>query len=167
MRLRCFVLTAAILPVLLSVRSVQAVTNESAARFHGTVIVVECSINGAKRQTVDFGTAVGIKRIDGKRYEQPVPFSVNCTNYAGGDVPTLTLVLGGNTTSFNDAAVATDVNGLGIELRNNGKAQPLNKAVTFDYKNVPILTAVPVADPSVSLSAQPFTATVKLTVEVA
>lgn len=137
-------------------------------KFHGTLLVVECRINGdTKPMTVNFGSAVGIKRVDGKRYEQPVPFSVSCQNYGGTDVPALTLTLEGTATSFNDAAVATSVSGLGIEIRRNGVAQPLNSAVHFDYKNVPVLTAVPVADPTVDLSAQAFTATLKLTVEVA
>lgn len=136
-------------------------------QFHGTILIVECSINGnAKPQTVDFGSAVGIKRIDGKRYAQSVPFSVSCKNYAGGSMPALTLTLEGTATSFNDAAVATDVSGLGIELQSNGVAQPLNKPVTIDVGNIPVLTAVPVADPSVNLSAQKFSATLKLTVEV-
>ena len=158
---------SAMLLTVLASGAAQAAVKEASARFHGTLIVVECSLNGNTKQTVNFGDAVGIHRVDGKRYEQPVPFTVSCQNYAGGDVPALTLTLEGTATSFNDAAVATDVTGLGIELRRDGVAQPLNKAVQFDYKSIPVLTAVPVADPSVALSAQPFTATVKLTVEVA
>ena len=144
-----------------------AAGTSAAARFYGTLVVVECTINNGTKQAVSFGDAVGIHRVDGKRYEQPVPFSVSCQNYGGTDVPALTLTLEGTATSFNDAAVATSVSGLGIEIRRNGVAQPLNSAVQFDYKNVPVLTAVPVADPSVDLSAQAFTATLKLTVEVA
>lgn len=140
---------------------------DTSLKFHGSLVVVECTINSNTKQTVDFGDAVGIHRVDGKRYEQPVPFTLSCQNYAGGDVPALTLKLEGTATTFNDAAVATNVNGLGIELRRNGVAQPLNKAISLDYKAVPVLTAVPVADPTVDLNAQSFTGTVKLTVEVA
>jgi len=143
-----------------------AAEKTASAKFHGTLIVVECSINSGQRQTVDFGDAVGIHRINGKRYEQPVPFSLDCKNYAGGQMPTMTLTAEGSVTSFNEAALTTNVNGLGIELRSNGTALPLNKAVALDYSNVPSLSAVPVADPSVALQEQPFTATVRLTVEV-
>lgn len=144
-----------------------AAAKESSMKFHGTLVVVECSINDGERRAVNFGDAVGIHRIDGKRYEQPVPFSLDCQNYAGGDMPALTLTLEGTPAYFDEAAVATDVTGLGIEIRRNGEAQPLNKAVQFDYKSVPVLTAVPVADPKVTLDARTFSATVKLTVEVA
>lgn len=143
-----------------------AVEKTASAKFHGTLIVVECSINSGQRQVVDFGDAVGIHRIDGKRYEQPVPFSLDCKNYAGGQMPAMTLTAEGTATSFNEAALTTNVTGLGIELRSNGTAQPLNKAVNLDYGNLPSLTAVPVADPSVELQEQPFTATVRLTVEI-
>lgn len=153
--------------LLMTAMNTGAAAKESSMKFHGKLIVVECSINGGERKTVSFGNAVGIHRIDGKRYEQPVPFTVECQNYAGGDMPALTLTLEGTPTSFDGAAVATDVTGLGIELRRNGKAQPLNEAVQFDYKSVPSLTAVPVSDPKVSLNASLFSATVKLIVEVA
>ena len=143
-----------------------AVEKTAAAKFHGTLIVVECSINSGQRQTVDFGDAVGIYHIDGKHYEQPVPFSIDCKNYAGGEMPAMTLTAEGTVTSFNESALATNVNGLGIELRSNGKALSLNKAVDLDYDHLPSLSAVPVADPSVELQEQPFSATVRLTVEV-
>lgn len=158
----CFALMA-----LLSSGLIAPVQAAATINFHGTLLIMECSINGDKKQTVNFGDAVGIHRVDGKRYEQPVPFNVSCKNYAGTDVPAMTLTIEGTATSFDNAAVATNVTGLGIEIRCDGIAQPLNKAVQFDYKSVPTLTAVPVADPSVDLSAQAFTATVKLTVEVA
>jgi len=143
-----------------------AVEKAASAKFHGTLIVVECNINSGQRQTVDFGDAVGIHRIDGKRYEQTVPFSLDCNNYAGGQMPAMTLTAEGTATSFNEAALTTNVDGLGIELRSNGTALPLNKAVNLDYGHVPSLSAVPVADPFVTLQEQPFTATVRLTVEV-
>lgn len=143
-----------------------AVENTAVAKFHGTLVVVECSINAGGRQMVDFGDAVGIHRIDGKRYEQSVPFNLDCKNYAGGQMPAMTLTPEGTATSFDEAALATNVSGLGIELRSNGTPLPLNKAVSLDYNNLPSLTAVPVVQPSTELSAQPFAATVRLNVEI-
>ena len=139
---------------------------DSEVKFHGTLLVVECRLNDGKKQSVDFGNAVGIHRIDGKRYEQPVPFHLECENYSGGKMPPMTLTLEGTPVSFNKAAVATNVKGLGIELRRNGEAQPLNQAVELDSSAQPVLTAVPVADPSFKLNASPFTASIKLSVEV-
>lgn len=144
-----------------------AENRESSAKFHGELVVIECSINSGQNQVVNFGSSVGISRIDGKRYEQTVPFVLNCQNYAGGKVPSLKLTLEGTASSFDNAALATNVNGLGIEIKNNNKPQPLNQAVTFDYDKPPVLTAVPVADPTVELVAQDFFTTLKITVEVA
>lgn len=144
----------------------QAVVKTSPATFHGTLIVSECRLNAGKRQTVDFGNSVGLHHIDGKAYEQTVPFDLQCTNYAGGNMPPLMLTLEGTPSSFNNAALATNVDGLGIELRRNGKAQPLNTAVTLDYNNLPMLTATPVVDVSAPLKAQTFAATLKITVEI-
>ncbi|WP_270655271.1 fimbrial protein [Enterobacter bugandensis] len=135
--------------------------------FHGTLYVIDCNINTNTRQIVDFGDAVGIHRIDGKHYEQKVPFTMDCKNNSASKVPALTLTLEGKATTFDASALATNINGLGIELRINDVAQPLNQPVTFDYKSLPVLTAVPVADPSVQLSANGFHSTLKLTVEVA
>ncbi len=168
-RMKCFShKTEVFLITLLFILSIAAffVHADSTIKFHGTLVVVECNINSGQRQTVDFGSAVGINRIDGKRYEQSVPFVLECKNHAGGMIPPLLLTLEGNPTSFDEAAVLTDVDGLGIEMRSNGVAQPLNKQVLIDYKNLPTLTAVPVADPSVELEARSFSATVKITVEV-
>lgn len=150
----------------LSYQVTAAVVNSAPAKFHGTLIVVECSINDGKRQTVDFGDSVGIHRIDGKRYEQPVPFALDCKNYAGGPMPAMTLTVEGTVSSFNESAVTTSASGLGIELRSNGTPLGLNKAIDLDYGNLPSLTAVPVADPAVELKEGPFSATVRLTVEI-
>lgn len=133
--------------------------------FHGVLRVVDCTLNNGKKEAVSFG-AVGIHHLDGHHYEQNVPFNLNCTNYAGGDIPVLTMTLEGTPTAFDTAAVVTSVTGLGIELHVNGIAQEINKAMALDYKNPPKLTAVPVADPSVTLSAQSFTGTLKIKVEI-
>ncbi|HIF2548591.1 TPA: fimbrial protein [Salmonella enterica] len=144
----------------------RAVVKTSSAKFHGTLIVSECRLNAGERQTVDFGDSVGLHHIDGKAYEQMVPFDLQCINYAGGNMPPLTLTLEGTPSSFNNAALATNVDGLGIELRRNGKVQELNTDVTLDYNNLPTLTAIPVVDTSAPLKAQTFTATMKITVEI-
>lgn len=142
------------------------VSKEGSLTIHGRLVVVECSINSGQKQVVNFGDAVGIHRIDGKRYEQPVPFVLDCQNYAGGDMPPMTLTLSGNQTSFDDAAVTTTTKGLGIELKMNGEPLPLSKTVEVDHNNPPELTAVPVADPSEELVEGPFSGGVRLIVEV-
>lgn len=165
-RMCAFVFFQIVIIFLGSTFNVAAIVNKSAIKIHGRLIVVECSINSGQKQVVNFSDAVGIHRIDGKRYEQPVPFVLDCQNFAGGDMPPMTLTLSGNQTSFDDAAVTTTTKGLGIELKMNGEPLPLSKTVEVDYNNPPKLTAVPVADPSGELVEGPFSGGVRLIVEV-
>jgi type 1 fimbria pilin len=148
------------------IKAVHADVKSTSAKFHGTLLVVECTVNANKSQTVDFGDAVGIHKVDGKRYIQPVSFNVSCQNYAGGAMPAMNLTIEGTATTFDNAAVETTVKGLGIELQVNGQAQALNQSIKFDVNNAPVLSAVPVKEPNTELEAKPFTATVKLRVDV-
>lgn len=145
----------------------EAKTGESPVKFHGMLTIVDCSVNGNKSQTVDFGDAVGVHRIDGKRYSQPVPFNVTCTAPDKGNIPPLTLTLSGIVTTFDKAAVTTGVDGLGIQLQRDGMPQELNKPITVDYAHLPVLTAVPVLEPGRELKAQPIKGGVRLIVEAA
>lgn len=145
----------------------QAKTGESPVKFHGTLTIVDCTVNGNKDQTVDFGDAVGVHRIDGKRYSQPVPFIINCVAPDKGNIPPLTLTFSGTATTFDKAAVKTTVDGLGIELQRDGIPQELMKPITMDYAHLPVITAVPVLEPGRELKAQPFNGGVRLIVEVA
>lgn len=155
-----------LLAVVLFCPSAGAKTGESPVKFHGTLTIVDCSVNGNKSQTVDFGDAVGVHRIDGKRYSQPVPFNVTCTAPDKGNIPPLTLTLSGVVTTFDKAAVTTGVDGLGIQLQRDGVPQELNKPITVDYAHLPVLTAVPVLEPGRELKAQPIKGGVRLIVEV-
>ncbi|HAV1840559.1 TPA: fimbrial protein [Enterobacter hormaechei subsp. steigerwaltii] len=144
----------------------QAKTGESPVRFHGTLTVVDCTVNDDQDQTVDFGDAVGVHRIDGKRYSQPVPFSMNCTAPDKGSIPPITMTLSGIVTDFDKAAVTTTVDKLGIEVQLDGIPHELNKPFTVNYAHLPKLTAVPVLKPGAELKAQPFKGGVRLIVEV-
>ena len=146
----------------------RAATGESPVKFHGTLVVVDCAVNDGQNVTVNFGDAIGVHRIDGARYEQTVPLTVDCKDPTGKNgIPPLTLTLQGTASDFNTAAVKTDVDGLGIELRKDGQPQELNKAISLTYGHVPQLTAVPVLKPGTKLKAQAFHGGVKLVVEVA
>lgn len=155
-----------LLAVVLICPSAGAKTGESPVKFHGTLTIVDCTVNDNKDQAVDFGDAVGVHRIDGKRYSQHVPFNVACTAPDKGSIPPLTLTLSGIVTTFDKAAVTTTVDGLGIELQRDGTPQELNTPITVDYAHLPVLTAVPVLEPGRKLKAQPFKGGVRLIVEV-
>lgn len=138
------------------------ITNSSLLTLHGRFIVAECTVNSGENPQVNFGDSLGINRIDGNNYEQSVPFTVDCSN----SLAPLTLTLSGTQTDFDEAAVATTTDGLGIELRMNGEPLPLFKPVNISYEDPPQLTAVPVAESSKKLSEGAFSGTVKLIVEV-
>lgn len=136
-------------------------------KLHGTIQVVECTINDGVDKEVNFGDSVGIHRVDGARYKQPVPFEVVCTNTEGGEIPQLELTIEGEKTTFDSAAVKTNIDGFGIQFQENETPIELNKSFSFDYVSAPKLTAVPVKDVSTELDVSDFYATVKLIVEVA
>lgn len=154
--------------LMLLIPPAQAATGESAVKFHGNLVVVECAVNDGQDVTVNFGDAVGVHRIDGIRYRRVVPLTVDCKDPTGKNgIPPLTLTLQGTSTEFDNAAVKTNVGGLGIELQRDGQAQELNKPIPLTYGHVPQLSAVPVLKPGTELSAQSFSGGVTLVVEVA
>lgn len=142
-------------------------SGQTSLKLHGTIQVVECTINNGVDKDVNFGDSVGIHRIDGKRYTQSIPFEVVCTNTEGGKIPQLKLTIEGEKSTFNSTAVKTNVDGFGIQLMKDESPIELNKSFSFDYSSIPKLTAVPVKDANTELDAADFYATVKLIVEVA
>lgn len=154
--------------LLMSPCTVQAAqSGKTNLKIHGTIEVIECVINDGESKEINFGDAVGIHRVDGIRYKKPVPFSVQCTNTEGGEIPDLTLTIEGEKTSFDAAAVRTNVDDFGIQLQNNDTPVELNKEITFKLSSVPVLSAVPVRNSKAELEAKDFYATVKLVVGVA
>ncbi|MBK0469656.1 fimbrial protein [Klebsiella aerogenes] len=136
-------------------------------RLHGTIQVIECTINNGVDKEVSFGGAVGTHRIDGIRYKQSIPFEVACTNAEDSEISQLKLTIEGEKTTFDSAAVKTNIDGFGIQFQQNEKPIELNKSFYFKYNSIPNLTAVPVKDKNAELDAADFYASVKLIVEVA
>lgn len=134
-------------------------------KFNGTFIIsISCSINNDKTISVPFGN-VGIKKVDGTHYEMPIPFSANCEGAADSD--SVRFTISGVPENFDNAAVTTNVSGLGIQIRSNGTPVQLNKTIntTLGALSTLSLTAVPVKDPTIELSEQSFTATAMITAE--
>lgn len=115
--------------------------------------------------TVNFGD-VGITQIDGTRYAKSFTLNVLCDVSMGNNI-TLYFGYDGMNASFDDDALQTSRNGLGIKLyRSNGDIiQPdnSNHSVVMSggvSENIK-LTAIPVKDPDPALVLYegPFTAT--------
>lgn len=135
-------------------------------KFHGNLTVVDCTVNDNKSMTVDFGDAVGVHKINGKNYSQPVPFEVKCTAPDSGSIPPLKLTISGSKTDFDKTAVTTTVDGLGVQVQRNGVPQELNKPIVISYSDLPVLTVVPVLKPGTELSARSFSGGIKLILEI-
>ncbi|MBK4727653.1 fimbrial protein [Pantoea agglomerans] len=132
--------------------------------FSGTLIEPPpCKINEDGMVDVDFGDRVGVNKVDGVNYLQTLNYSITCEK--GGNGLDLTLTLGGKQTTYDNAAIQTDVTDLGIRVLQNGQPFILDKPVVIDPKAPPKLQAVPVKTPGASLKEGAFIATATLKAE--
>jgi type 1 fimbria pilin len=131
--------------------------------FSGTFVISSpCVINNDEVMDISFGN-VGVKRVDGTNYKQIIPYSVDC--HGAPDDSPLDLTVTGNATNYDQAALATSAEGLGIQIQANGQPMQLNKALSMTLGELSSLelTAVPVKGPEKELTARSFTATATLT----
>lgn len=138
---------------------------DSDVKFHGSMVVVQCQVNQDKGVNVHFDT-MGVNKIDGVNFTQPIPFLVTCNNLNGGANPGLSIRVNGDQSDFNEAAVATNIDGLAIKIMKNGEDLELNTDTGNTY-TTDTLTAVPVKKTGVELEAGAFHATATLVINVA
>ncbi|OKB64580.1 pilus assembly protein [Serratia marcescens] len=130
-------------------------------KFYGTLIEPPpCTINDGGEVDVDFGNRVGVTKVDGNNYLQPVNYQITCKSGASSWKMTLTVI--GTPTTYDAAALKTNVTDLGIRLLRDGKAFELNKPVDITLNSPPRLEAVPVKRPGSALSEGTFEATATL-----
>lgn len=131
-------------------------------KLHGTLVEPPaCTVSGGKEIDVDFGSAVGVDKVDGTNYLQTISYQVTCLPGAGSWSLGLTVI--GSASGFDTAALQTDVTDLGIKLLQGNKAWPINQRLTgVDINKLPILQAVPVKKPGVKLKEGAFNATATL-----
>lgn len=119
-----------------------------------------CVINSGNLIDVDFGNKVGVSQVNGVNYKQGVAYTITCA--PGSPAWSLGLSFNGTETAFDSAAVQTDKNGLGIRLLHNGMPFTMNTRLPINAASPPILEAVPVKDPAVTLTDGAFEATATL-----
>ncbi|MGE6469010.1 fimbrial protein [Serratia proteamaculans] len=138
--------------------------NVSAAenmRLYGTLVEPPpCTINDGGNVEVDFGNRVGVKKVDGVNYLQPINYTISCDPNANAWNMTLEII--GVPTDYDKAAVNADVTDLGIHILQNGQPFELNKPIPIRLANKPKLEAVPVKRPGAILKEGPFVATATL-----
>lgn len=122
--------------------------------LRGTLQVINCSVNNSKPMDVSFGDAVGVNKVDGVRYLQPMPVEIICSQQTSG---LLHLAFAGTPTDFDEAAIATNVNDLGIRLLQNDTPIVINQPLPLDELYLPTFSAVPVKRPNSQLSGGSFT----------
>ncbi|MFV8797872.1 fimbrial protein [Yersinia enterocolitica] len=144
--------------VILVSRTVSAATNLA---FGGTLIEPpSCEVNSGELIDVDFGGRLGIKKIDGIQYLQKVDYSIKCEPGAKGWA--MELILSGEPTPYDMAAIQTDNPDLGIKFLINGEVFTLGKPVSVNPADLPILEVVPVKTPGSTLVEGAFGATATL-----
>ena len=133
--------------------------------FQGTFIVsTPCTVSNDKVIDVTFGN-IRVNGVNGKDHSQVIPYSVDC--HGAPDNSPLELMITGTAAGYDDAALTTSAEGLGLQIQANGQAMTLNKklSTTLGALQTLTLTAVPVKDPAKTLTEQPFTATATLTAQ--
>lgn len=136
--------------------------------FHGTLVSPPtCSISGGQTIEVEFRDVI-IDSIDGNYGRKEVAYELSCeTNERDPDWE-MTLTWTGTATSYNDAAIETDVPGFGIKLQHDGQRFKLNTPLSInatDFSQKPKLEAVPVKAADAVLTDTTFSAYATLRVD--
>ncbi|HEY1847470.1 MAG TPA: fimbrial protein [Buttiauxella sp.] len=140
----------------------QTVSAKSDVKFHGSLYEISCVVNNDNPIDVAFGN-VGVNKIDGIQYTQPVPVDITCDGSYSGE---FSLYVKGTAADFDDSAVQTDVPDLSIRIMQDGSRIQINKPIIVSSAHPPALTAVPINRPGSSLSEGVFKATATLVVEI-
>ncbi|EFN2252333.1 fimbrial protein [Escherichia coli] len=133
--------------------------------FHGYLVQPpNCSISNGQNIELTFRD-VNIDDINGSNYEQVVPYTITCDTAVRDPQMEMTLTWSGTQSDFDDSAVATDLNGLGIHLKQAGSDFKLHTPLVVNETSLPVLTAVPVKKSGVDLPESDFEAWATLQVD--
>lgn len=119
-----------------------------------------CIINDDRPITVEFGDVM-TTGVDGVNYKMPVKYTLSCS---GATNNAMSLTIAGNATSFDNAALQTKKNGLGVRLLEGSTPYKINSGIKFTYPNTPALYAVPVKQAGVTLTGGEFSAAATMSV---
>ena len=89
--------------------------------FHGYLVQPpNCTISNAQTIEITFQD-VFVDDINGSNYEQTVPYSITCDTAVRDPSMEMTLSWSGTQSDFDDAAVSSNITGLGIQLKQAGQ----------------------------------------------
>lgn len=133
--------------------------------FHGSLVSPPvCTISDDKTIEIEFRDVI-IDSINGDYARKEVPYEITCDSQARDDAWEMTLTWTGTETSYDNAAIETDVPGLGIGLLHDGQRFQLNTPLPIDVDKKPKLEAVPVKASDAVLSDGTFSAYATLRVD--
>lgn len=133
-------------------------SNGTPIQITGNIIPAPiCKINNDQTSPqVEFGD-LHIELIDGVSYAaRQVPVMVTCSNQPGGVIQ---FSMTGTATSFDTAALKTNVTDLGVKIYNGGEAVNINSWVNINYDEPLNLTAVPIKRSGATLVDGDFSVT--------
>lgn len=137
---------------------------EDNLKLKGVLIVPpDCTINNNELIEVPFGDNLGVNKIDGVNYTQPVDYHLECEKNSHDW--TLQLNVSGAPSDLNSAALATNLADLAIYLALDGTPLTLNEWYPISADAPPKMTAVPIKRAGSTLPAEAFEATATLQVE--
>lgn len=155
-----------LLASLLSINAmVLAAEGQVEMEFSGMLIEPPaCTINEGNRVDVNFGERIGINKVDGVNYRQPMNYQISCGE-GGGSVQKLTLTLSGKATTFDKQALQSSQDNLGVRIYQNDQPFTPGSTLTIDQSDPPQLEAVPVKNKGASLKEGRFEAWATLRVD--
>lgn len=157
---RCRVSIGLLFTLALSLPVGQINAGTAAVSFTGTVLLApSCKVTSPEsgRIEVSFGDNVGITKVDGIHYRQPLNYRITCNNAKPAGTG-LVLTLKGDVASFDttQAALQTSVEGLAIRILQNGSPMVINQPIRVTQDALPTLEAVPVKQSGITLQVGPF-----------
>lgn len=146
-----------VIPLLFFSMAVLAIGNKyTLVNIRGTMLTTpDCTVNGNDNIDVDFGDDVVISRIDGSSYKKTqLIYSLVCTSLAKQG---LKITINGTPASFDNALIATDKEGLGIQILLDGVV-PIEpgSSISFVYGAAIALWAAPAMQAGANLTASKF-----------
>ncbi len=131
--------------------------------FSGTVTApMPCVINDKQAIATHFGDDMITTRVDGSNYMKTLSYTLVCNDSSRN---ALRMKVLGDATGFNQHALQTNLDDLGVELRADGQPLVINSWFNFTYSAKPTLQAVPVKRVGQNLPVGMFSANAMMLVD--
>lgn len=157
-----FIIIYFLIAIVLNATRAEQVGDVLTTTFKGVIKKKPCFVNGGKEETINFGD-IRVNRVDGKKYEQNVPFSLVCTG--DNNDASIRFTVKGVKSDFDDSALKTNMDKLSIRITKNGTPVEINKVLVFEYGTSVNLKAVPLKKSGSELEPGTFTSSATLLAE--